>query len=67
MPSDMPAHPPLELPGGQPEYEPGQSDPLPGGTPEELPDAPPFEPDGTPTETPDSRVGFDTRAPASGD
>ncbi len=50
MPTDMPAHPPFGVPGGQPEYEPGQADPTEPDSPSELPDSTPFEPDGSPSE-----------------
>ncbi len=50
MPSDIPAHPSFDLPGGQPENEPGQSDPIEPDSPSELPDSTPFEPDGSPSE-----------------
>ena len=52
--SDMPAHPPFGVPGGQPEYEPGQADPVEPDSPSEMPDSQPFEPDGSPNEMPDS-------------
>ena len=57
MPSDMPAHPPFGVPGGAPEYEPGQADPVEPDSPAEMPDAQPFEPDGSPNEMPEPGGG----------
>ena len=51
MPSDMPAHPPIGVPG-RPEYEPGQADPAAPDVQPEMPDTQPFEPDGSPIEAP---------------
>jgi hypothetical protein len=57
MASDMPAHPPFGVPGGAPEYEPGQADPAAPDVQPEMPDAQPFEPDGSPNEMPGGQSG----------